>query len=205
MRLHARELVPGLDQGGWHDAGDYDLRVESQAGTVWLLAMMIEEFGLDYDATMIDFENHLVEIHQPDGNPMQFSKLNTDWPPFLVDTVPGKTLQGYHLPRSTAICDVGRCRFHDRQQFLENEDDRWVFTEINPRRELQVVQGLAALQGSQRCQSRSLSKEALETAIALWESACPTIHRLSSQKVHALTELILTTGDPELIQQPWWR
>ena len=24
--------VPGLDRGGWHDAGDYDLRVESQPG-----------------------------------------------------------------------------------------------------------------------------------------------------------------------------
>jgi endoglucanase len=32
----AGEPVPGLNQGGWHDAGDYDLRVESQAGTDWL-------------------------------------------------------------------------------------------------------------------------------------------------------------------------
>ena len=29
--------VPGLNTGGWHDAGDDDLRVESQAGTVQLL------------------------------------------------------------------------------------------------------------------------------------------------------------------------
>jgi endoglucanase len=45
------EPVPGLNMGGWHDAGDYDLRVESQIGTIWTLALMIEEFGLDYDAT----------------------------------------------------------------------------------------------------------------------------------------------------------
>jgi hypothetical protein len=61
------EPVPGLNKGGWHDAGDYDLRVESQMGTVWLLSLMVEEFGLDYDATTIDQQRKLVEIHQPDG------------------------------------------------------------------------------------------------------------------------------------------
>ena len=66
-QFNSGEQVPELNQGGWHDAGDYDLRVESQSGTVWMLAMMIEEFGLDHDATLIDPENNLVEIHQPDG------------------------------------------------------------------------------------------------------------------------------------------
>ena len=28
------ETVPGLGRGAWHDAGDFDLRVESQAETV---------------------------------------------------------------------------------------------------------------------------------------------------------------------------
>ena len=61
------EHVPGLDAGGWHDAGDYDLRIESQMGTTWLLAKMVEEFGLNYDATTIDEAKKLVLIHQPDG------------------------------------------------------------------------------------------------------------------------------------------
>ena len=63
------EHVPGLNVGGWHDAGDYDLRIESQAQTVIALALTYEEFGLDYDETYIDQKNHLVEIHQPDGKP----------------------------------------------------------------------------------------------------------------------------------------
>src|SRR3954471_1182548 len=61
------EVVPGLNVGGWHDAGDFDLRVESQIGTVWLLAKMVEEFGLNLDSTTIDQKRHLVEIHAPDG------------------------------------------------------------------------------------------------------------------------------------------
>jgi endoglucanase len=63
------EQVPGLNVGGWHDAGDYDLRVESQAGTVWTLALAYEEFGVNWDQTTVDQENRLVEIHLPDGKP----------------------------------------------------------------------------------------------------------------------------------------
>jgi hypothetical protein len=63
------EHVPGLNAGGWHDAGDYDLRIESQAWTVIVLALAYEEFRIDYDETYIDQENRHVEIHQPDGKP----------------------------------------------------------------------------------------------------------------------------------------
>lgn len=63
------EHVPGLNVGGWHDAADYDLRIESQAATVNALALAYEEFSVSYDQTMIDQEHRHVEIHQPDGKP----------------------------------------------------------------------------------------------------------------------------------------
>lgn len=63
------EHVPGLNMGGWHDAGDYDLRVESQAQAVIMLAQAYEEFDITWDNTFIDQENKHVEIHQPDGKP----------------------------------------------------------------------------------------------------------------------------------------
>ena len=53
-RFKPGDIVPGLNRGGWHDAGDYDMRVESQIGTVWLLAKMVEEFGLDLRRHPID-------------------------------------------------------------------------------------------------------------------------------------------------------
>ncbi|MFP4540499.1 MAG: cellulase N-terminal Ig-like domain-containing protein, partial [Opitutales bacterium] len=68
-RFAPGEPVPGLNRGGWHDAGDYDLRVESQAGTMHGLALAYEEFGTDYDSTLVDQRNRLVEIHRPDGVP----------------------------------------------------------------------------------------------------------------------------------------
>src|SRR5699024_5490856 len=63
------EHVPGLNQGGWHDAGDYDIRIESQARTVLALAYIYDEFEINYDATYIDQQHHLTEIHKPDGKP----------------------------------------------------------------------------------------------------------------------------------------
>jgi endoglucanase len=61
------EHVPGLNVGGWHDAGDYDLRVESQAETVIALAYTYEEFHVNYDETYINQKDHFVELFQPDG------------------------------------------------------------------------------------------------------------------------------------------
>ncbi len=43
------ETVPGLNAGGWHDAGDFDLRVESQAETVYGLTLAYEAFDVKYD------------------------------------------------------------------------------------------------------------------------------------------------------------
>lgn len=61
------DLVPGLNIGGWHDAGDYDLRVESQSGEFYILTLTYEAFNVYYDATSINQETRITEIHQPDG------------------------------------------------------------------------------------------------------------------------------------------
>ena len=61
------EHVPGLDQGGWHDAADYDIRIETQSDIIRVLALAYEEFDTDYDQTLIDQGEKLVEIHNPDG------------------------------------------------------------------------------------------------------------------------------------------
>ena len=78
-----------------------------------------------------------------------------------------------------------------------NEDDRWVFTELNPRRELQVIPGLAAASRVLIHHNPTLAKESLETAMVLWNNASQT-EGLFTQKVIALSELILATGDQAL-------
>jgi hypothetical protein len=68
-KFHGGEHVPELDRGGWHDAGDYDLRIESQAGTVHGLALAWELFRPTFDDTTIDEQARIVDLHRPDGKP----------------------------------------------------------------------------------------------------------------------------------------
>ena len=58
------DVVPGLNVGGWHDAGDFDLRVESQSGEFYILTLAYESFNVDY-VTTIDQERRITD--QPDG------------------------------------------------------------------------------------------------------------------------------------------
>ncbi len=209
------DAVPGLDVGGWHDAGDYDLRVESQIGTVWRLALMIEEFGLDYDATLIDQEKRLVEIHVPDGKSDAIQQIEHG----LMTVLAGYRNLG-RLYRGI-ICQGLRqyVMLGDGSTMTDNliydpdlqedektgthsgvRDDRYVFTEDNPRRELNVAAGLAAAARVLKDTNPELAEECLTLAKWLWQQASDREVPPSS-KIIALSELILTTDDASLIRE----
>jgi endoglucanase len=61
------EHIPGLNIGGWYDAGDFDIRTQSQYQAVQELVLAYEEFGIERDNTTIDQAKHYVEINRPDG------------------------------------------------------------------------------------------------------------------------------------------
>src|SRR5690606_37251328 len=63
------EHIPGLNYGGWFDAGDYDIRTQTHYATVMSLVDVWEEFRPLRDETSIDQEKQHVEIHVPDGVP----------------------------------------------------------------------------------------------------------------------------------------
>ena len=185
--------VPGLNVGGWHDAGDFDLRVESQAGEFYILTLAYETFGVNYDATTIDQQRKLVEIHQPDGKNDILQQIEHG-----VLTVVGgyralgrlyrgiicRDLRQYVLLGDSAAMTDG----------LPSDDDRWVFTEDNPPRELTVAAQLAAASRALKGFNDELSRQALEAARELWEVTDGS-GRAAFAKVHAAVELFLTTGE----------
>jgi hypothetical protein len=203
------EIVPGLDAGGWHDAGDYDMRVESQIGTIWLLAKMVEEFGLDYDATRIDQKKKLVEIHDPDGKNDAVQQIEHG----LLSVMGGyralgRLYRGIIDPTHRQYVMLGEAANQTDNQFRKpveglgrdnagkpiRWDDRWVFTEDNPDRELYAAAGLAA---AARVLKGSDPKLAAETLAAARAVAGKAFARGKSvpNKVFALSELIQATGD----------
>lgn len=208
-KFKSGDPVPGLNQGGWHDAGDFDIRIESQATTVHMLSLMYEQFNTDYDNTTIDQENKLVEIQQPDGK--------ND---FLQQIEHGalSIVGGYHsLGRfyRGIICPTLRqyVLLGDAVNMTDNQifdgsfassgkvtpvglpgsaDDRWVFTEDNPRRELEAAAALAATSRALRSYDKNLADECLAIALEVWTitKEKDPLHRLK-----LATELLITTKE----------
>ncbi|MBB4660178.1 cellulase N-terminal Ig-like domain-containing protein [Parvularcula dongshanensis] len=214
-RFAPGDVVEGLDRGGWHDAGDYDLRVESQIGTTYLLAKMIEEFGLDYDATTVDQENRLVEIHDPDGRNDAVQQVEHGLLTVLGGYRSlGRLYRGIITPSLRAYVMLGDAANHtdnERKKPVDGLgldtngdpilwDDRWVFTEDNPDRELYVAGGLAGAGRVMRAQGSALGEEAIEAAAELTEAAFGRATSVPN-KVFALAELAQSTGDPAYIDR----
>lgn len=200
--------VPGLNQGGWHDAGDYDLRIESQSETIRGLALAYEAFHVDYDETTIDQQNHLVELHQPDGKPDILQQIEHG----ALSIVGGYKTMGrlYRgiieptLPQYVMMGDPANLTdnrvFDPKTPAAEvppvgrpgSADDRWVFTENNPRRELEVAAGLAAAARALRGFNDGLSQDCLQIARKLWQS---TKEEDPLQRVGLAVELLATTKE----------
>jgi hypothetical protein len=204
------EQVPGLDIGGWHDAGDYDLRVESQAGTVWALAMAYEEFGINWDQTTINQNKKLVEIHLPDGKPDVLQQIEHG----ILSILGGyenlgrlyrgiicNSLRQYVLLGDASAMTDG---LKYNPVLKENEktgtesgkhDDRWVFTEENPERELQAVKALAAASMVLKNYNPDLSARSLKAAKEIYNLAKDKARRNSTAKFNAAAELLLATNE----------
>ena len=195
-RFRPGDAVPGLNVGGWHDAGDYDLRVESQAGEVYILSLAWEEFRVDYDATSIDQENQTVEIHQPDGKPDILQQIEHG----MLSVVGGWNALG-RLYRGI-ICNSLRqyVLLGDAAAMTEgvpgDGDDRWVFTEDNPARELTAAAHLAAGARGWPASTTALAEQGLEAAEAVCARTAVAEEdvRARCARLHAAAELFLSTG-----------
>ena len=188
------DVVPGLNVGGWHDAGDFDLRIESQAGEAYILTLAYEAFNVNYDATSIDQARRVVEIHQPDGKNDILQQIEHG----LLSVVGayrslGRLYRGIiendlrqyvHLGDAGAITDG----------IAGNDDDRWVFTENNPWHELAAAAYLAASSRALKGFNDTLSLQALEAGKALFKET-EINERAKSAKIQAAVELYLTTGE----------
>jgi len=191
------EYVPGLNTGGWHDAGDYDLRIESQAGEAYILAQAYETFKENYDETAIDFHKHITEIHQPDGKPDFLQQVENG----ALSIVAGYRSLG-RLYRGI-ICNSVRQYVllgdaaSDTDNKVGNEDDRWVFTENNSYRELTTAGQLAAISRVLKNYNDTLSSQSLEIAKTLYKITPSDSKYAINARIFAAVELYLTTHEDE--------
>lgn len=205
------EHVPKLNQGGWHDAGDYDLRVESQAGTIWLLTAMVEEFNLRYDATTIDQTKQHVEIHQSDGIDDALQQIEHGLLSVMGGYASlGRLYRGIIVPTIAQYMLLGDAGVQTNNVVFDADakagtaaavaDDRWVFTEDNPERALNVVGALAAAARVMERHNPEMAKATKAAAQQLYSDNVAN-SRATGPRVFALTELLLSTDEPSYKQE----
>lgn len=201
--------VPGLDIGGWHDAGDYDFRVESQSEEIYILSMAWEAFNVLYDETTIDQLTQVVEIHQPDGKPDILQQIEHGALTIVAGYKNlGRLYRGIICPtlRQYVLLGDGSTStdglIHDDNLMAGKRtgthsspiDDRWVFTENNPPRELLVAAHLAGASRALKGFNDTLSLQCLNIAEVIFSTDYPANDRMENSKIHAAIELYLTTG-----------
>lgn len=191
-KLKAGETAVGIDMGGWHDAGDFDLRIESQIGESYILSTAWETFHPEIDVTSIDHKTHTVEIHQPDGKNDLLQQIENG----ALTVVNGYRALG-RLYRGI-ICHTLRqyALLGDASAMTDgikgNEDDRWVFTEDNPQREISSAAALAATARTLRGFNDTLSVQSLAIAEEVFDKYKDT-PRMIGGCLQAAVELYFTT------------
>ena len=150
------ELIPGLNVGGFFDAGDFDIETGSNINVVQNFIRTWELFHPQRDETFVSQEQRYVELHRPDGKPdiLQFIEhgvLNlvtqAEQIGHMSSTLSNSILDNYHHLGDAASITDG---LHYDPSLKPYEvsadgkrsgtpDDMWAFTTRNPSLDLQAA------------------------------------------------------------------
>ena len=148
-RFKDLELIPGLNVGGYFDAGDFDIETGSNISVVSNLVTLWERFQPMRDETFVDEDQRYVDLHRPDGIPdvLQYIRhgvLNllaqAEIIGHMSQTLSNSVLDNYHhLGDAAAITDGLHYdpRLKPYQKSADGKssgtpDDMWAFTTRNP-------------------------------------------------------------------------
>ena len=150
------ELIPGLNIGGYFDAGDFDIETGSNINVVQNLIRTWELFHPQRDETFVSEQQRYVELHRPDGVPdvLQFIEhgvLNlvaqAEQIGHMASTLSNSVLDNYHhLGDAASITDglhydpsLKPYEVSADGKSSGTPDDMWAFTTRNPSLDLQAA------------------------------------------------------------------
>jgi len=189
--------IPGMNVGGWYDAGDFDLEEPAQLNVIQSLALAYRAFDLKYDELTVDESARQVEMHRPDGVPDTVQQVKHGALLILAQFHNiGHAIRGTHEPDLRQYTQVGDGasktdgRMYDpklgpnetKGDYSGKPDDRWIFTTNNPYFQWNAIAALAAAADTLKGWDDALAKDCLETAIQAWKdtTANPTLYPTSS-------------------------
>ena len=215
------EHIPGLNVGGWFDAGDFDIRTQTQYDVILQLVHTWESFHVLHDETAIDQERRTVRLHSPDGKADLLQQIEHGTLALIAQQrAVGHAIPGIidaELSRYTHIGDAStqtdnvvdssaRANGQSGAPAMPAGDDRLAFTSRSTPLNYGSAAALAASGRALRGYADALADECLATARKVWDEEhkhAPIIFRHGNttggppetEELKAAVELLISTRD----------
>ena len=182
------ELIPGLNVGGFFDAGDFDIETGANINVVMDLVRAWELFKSQRDETFVSEQQRYVDLHRPDGVPdiLQFIEHGTlnlvaqaEQIGHMATTLSNSVLDNYHHLGDAASITDGL--HYDRSlkpyevsadgKSSGTPDDMWAFTTRNAFLDFRAATMFAAASRALEGYNDNLSRRALVQSKRLMEEA----------------------------------
>ncbi|MBO7602178.1 MAG: glycoside hydrolase family 9 protein [Bacteroidaceae bacterium] len=182
------ELIPGLNVGGYFDAGDFDIETGANIGVVENLVRAWELFKSQRDETFVSEQQRYVDLHRPDGIPdilqyIEHGALNlvaqAEQIGHMATTLSNSVLDNYHHLGDAASITDGL--HYDRNlkpyevsadgKSSGTADDMWAFTTRNAWMDFRAATMFAAASRALEGYNDDLSKRALTQSKRLMQEA----------------------------------
>jgi endoglucanase len=226
-RYKALELIPGLNTGGFFDAGDFDIETGSNIGVVQNLVQTWESFKPLRDETFVDEKQRYVDLHRPDGTPdiLQFIEHGTlhllaqaEIIGHMAQALSNSVLDNYHhLGDAASITDglhydpaLGRYEIAPDGKSSGVKDDMWAFTSRNPGLDLRAATMFAAASRALKGYNDDLSSRALEQSKRLLKESTELLANQSQGRagrgggfadIGTYLQLYISTGEKQYIDK----
>ena len=188
------ELIPGLNVGGFFDAGDFDIETGSNINVVQNFIRTWELFKPQRDETFVSQKQRYVDLHRPDGVPdiLQFIEHGTlnlvaqaEQIGHMSQTLSNSVLDNYHHLGDAASITDG---LHYDPSLKPYEvsadgkrsgtpDDMWAFTTRSPQLDLRAATMFAAASRALKGYNDDLANRALTQSKRLMQEATQLLNQ----------------------------
>lgn len=226
-KYKALEHIPGLNVGGFFDAGDFDIETGSNIGVVQNFVTAWELFKPMRDETFVSQSQRYVDLHRPDGIPdiLQFIEHGTlnlvaqaEQIGHMAQTLSNSVLDNYHhLGDAASITDGLRYDPSLKPYQVSSDgkrsgtpDDMWAFTSRNIGLDQRAATMFAAASRALRGYNDNLADRALTQSKRLMREADELLAQRSTQSgrrnnsggnVATNLQLYIATREPHYLEQ----
>ena len=226
-KYKALELIPGLNIGGFFDAGDFDIETGANIGVVQNFVQTWEYFKPLRDQTFVDQKQRYVDLHRPDGTPdvLQFIEHGTlnlvaqaEIIGHMTQTLSNAVLDNYHhLGDAASLTDglpynpnLGPYEVAADGRSSGVKDDLWAFTSRNPSLDLRAATMFAAASRALKGYNDDLSARALQQSKRLLKEATEILAKQPQERagrgggsanMATNLQLYISTGEKQYIDK----